>query len=798
MPYVQVLNAAPGTDTSDWYLHLGYKDGEGDYGDNGYYSHDDGTDDQCKDVGDAWVVLTIVHSATLEVQKPQASMDLWWDEVDNNALGLNPKWGLQVTSPGTRPDATTLCNAFHDEGDVLNLGTPPCTTQHPEVDEPGGGQPANYVVCQLGGLFSGSVHGHVDWGFGTYTGLLYFQDWQVPGIDVNLGDNDYDFGLVRPDQAGVTLGNDFQWHSVGNFGLTLEMDSTETIDNFTSPWWVAFRNAVHAHPAHTGDWTAAQALVGGQEAIAIGLIGIDIQHGPHAELHPIMGLAIHTQTTPEEDVWEVMARNWGDEGFCSQDQHFLPLQKLAFFFPNPDGATLDIGSATSILGNSSDLSWGAKTIPQGVVFTIKLSEPEKQSIAHGEIHLARTPTVPAPTPAAISSSSGPLRLITPGPRAVPGAQEKESGESLEGLVQDMSAARQKMLVDAYRAAQPAAATPVAARGISRDDSIVDVKAKVLNPTDPKEVRAVTPGTHKFDIALDALRQRQSAAMTSALGGTAAFEAFLNMELAKGIAIQAGPAGTGESAIVDPPIPEPTAIQLDVVLNKIAVPRAPIGTDPWAFDVFLGGKRQLSIPAQRYSIEAESSFSPLAPRPRVRQNLQPQDSVLLDVIGYNSTRIEGNLTQAWDLNQKGDIPIDMNVGLGEDGFVLHFLATNNASDQIMLRLGSVQYRGTQRKPDNWRFRIIVNDQSLFDVPTAQYQAGSPAATLDAAQVSKPFYGGSGTSFLIDVIAYKGEPAEGQVTLRPDQEAPRALRIQSRQGAIFDMFFDSAMSPAKYHE
>ena len=40
-------------------LVLGYEDGLTDYGDNGYWDHDDGTGDQCENVGNAWVKLTI-------------------------------------------------------------------------------------------------------------------------------------------------------------------------------------------------------------------------------------------------------------------------------------------------------------------------------------------------------------------------------------------------------------------------------------------------------------------------------------------------------------------------------------------------------------------------------------------------------------------------------------------------------------------------------------------------------------------------------------------------------------------
>ncbi|MBV8518821.1 MAG: hypothetical protein JO197_15605 [Acidobacteria bacterium] len=56
-----VKSAPEGTDFATWYLRLGYVDSDGDYGDNGYADHDNGTDDQCKDVGAARVVITITQ-----------------------------------------------------------------------------------------------------------------------------------------------------------------------------------------------------------------------------------------------------------------------------------------------------------------------------------------------------------------------------------------------------------------------------------------------------------------------------------------------------------------------------------------------------------------------------------------------------------------------------------------------------------------------------------------------------------------------------------------------------------------
>jgi hypothetical protein len=49
--------APPGGYT--WQFFLGYED-DG-YGDNGYYSHDNGIDNQCLNVGSAWVTVTLIH-----------------------------------------------------------------------------------------------------------------------------------------------------------------------------------------------------------------------------------------------------------------------------------------------------------------------------------------------------------------------------------------------------------------------------------------------------------------------------------------------------------------------------------------------------------------------------------------------------------------------------------------------------------------------------------------------------------------------------------------------------------------
>ncbi|HEV2964608.1 MAG TPA: hypothetical protein VG649_22460, partial [Candidatus Angelobacter sp.] len=119
---LSVRSIPPGVDPNSLILKLGYEDD--DYGDNGYYDHDDGTEDQCRNVGNAFLELTITHHS--QPSNPTISsfpMDLTWNEVDNNLLPLNPFWAFRTAHSNQLPDAGMLCNHFHDEGDILQLGS---------------------------------------------------------------------------------------------------------------------------------------------------------------------------------------------------------------------------------------------------------------------------------------------------------------------------------------------------------------------------------------------------------------------------------------------------------------------------------------------------------------------------------------------------------------------------------------------------------------------------------------------------------------------------------------------------
>jgi TPR repeat protein len=256
------------TDPSEWDLRLGYDDNN--YGDNGYYSHDNGTQDQCKGVGNAWVTVTVQHHSE-PLNQPQvaqlAPMDLWWTAVDDNVFPLNPMWGQQFTS-NTKPDAGVLCDYFQDAGDHLSLGTPPCTTQAPTVDAPDllANGPVMFAICQADlqqsePLKGSSVRGHVNWGVASFTGKIYFDDFNVPPFSSTQifsdGDGDYDWALIRDDEAGVVAGNTFEYHGLGNHGLTLEFNSSIPRGGtvFTRRW-IAIRPTQGTGRSRSQWWTA--------------------------------------------------------------------------------------------------------------------------------------------------------------------------------------------------------------------------------------------------------------------------------------------------------------------------------------------------------------------------------------------------------------------------------------------------------------------------------------------------------------------------------------------------------------
>jgi len=105
------------------YLRLGYEDD--DYDDNGYHDHDDGTDDQCKGAGSAFVRLTVephVPWRPVTPLPPPAPLDVVWRNVDVNGLPLTPQWGAQVNPVGTLLTSEISLRDWLIPSSLLRLG----------------------------------------------------------------------------------------------------------------------------------------------------------------------------------------------------------------------------------------------------------------------------------------------------------------------------------------------------------------------------------------------------------------------------------------------------------------------------------------------------------------------------------------------------------------------------------------------------------------------------------------------------------------------------------------------------
>lgn len=293
--------------------------------------------------------------------------DLIADLRDENNIITNPKWAWQLANAGV-PDPDKLCFTNGKFGG--------CTSHQVSYNEP---SLTHKVPCSIGSKYSTS--GHINWGPAVYTGEIYWEghEWV---------DGDNNFALVTAEQAGLTVGNTGSLH--------LEFDGSETINNFNTPWWKQFRQAVD-----DGDINVRR-LVNGRRAIAIGMMGLDCVHTCYTELHPVWALAINVESKLSDDkrtmeeVWAIFVRNWGNEGFCGKDQVYLDLNRVSLILPwfldKKSGVTassFNIGDRTKFLSNMSsangpDVSMGSN---RGLLVSFNLPNPEAKGRVHGELHL---------------------------------------------------------------------------------------------------------------------------------------------------------------------------------------------------------------------------------------------------------------------------------------------------------------------------------------------------------------------------------------------------------------------------
>jgi hypothetical protein len=309
-----------GIKPSDIFLHLGFEDEQGDYGDNGYYGHDNGDNNQCLGVGPAWVEVEVTSKESREPvwsQSQSKPFDVVWHEDDGwdgNWLPLNPFWAAQIGPPvGTPkvavPDFAGTCgsafngNTWSDGGTIYqNVLAAKCTSQAPSDD------------LYSGVTWAGShcawdpVGGHVDWTNATYSGKVFWDNYSGPWWN----DDDININLAPDHDAGITTQE--------NKLIGLEFDQGETLDNYTTPFWANMETNEDKN-------SLLDEQLAGKRAVVTGVLGIDGVHNGYAEIHPVFALAIQNGETESGDgvdeTWEFFVRNSGDEGGCStKNEHW--------------------------------------------------------------------------------------------------------------------------------------------------------------------------------------------------------------------------------------------------------------------------------------------------------------------------------------------------------------------------------------------------------------------------------------------------------------------------------------------
>jgi hypothetical protein len=287
-----------------------------------------------------WLMVLLLSTFGIVAAAPNAAepsapkrMDLTSPVTDPNGFLLNPDWYGQsgyrhgsIAVPDI--DASVECNYFRNDGGTFIL-TQQCSSKPLEVDErrPFHGPFLDVIAyaCQFSydkreELDRYSVHGHVNWEVATYTGHVFFDDFQDPVLFHHWppGDGDLDFTITRDDHAGYVKGTASLDRSGHDPGIVMEVNRYE-LGALATPWWADFA----AQLKDAQNLQRARDKLMGVDGTAIGLVGIDTKHGAHTELHPLFVLFARTNVDNVGEHWVFIARNWGYEGGCSKDLHLL-------------------------------------------------------------------------------------------------------------------------------------------------------------------------------------------------------------------------------------------------------------------------------------------------------------------------------------------------------------------------------------------------------------------------------------------------------------------------------------------
>jgi hypothetical protein len=310
------------------------------------------------------------HYAPPPAPAPAKDFDAQFDSahLDPNGAARDVDWRTHIPNPDS-------CNSGQPY-------TPACTQNAIFQDQP---DLRHQAFCFIGKLTSPSPYqsffGHADWMVAQYNGSI---GW------FNFGDDfDYDLFLIPGAARGITTNNNhLTTNNTSPQYIEMEFDSGETDSAFTKGWWNDFKTLGEANDdrdalAKLFHPSQPNALACGS---AVGLFGLDCDHGCRSELHPVYGLAIQRTEKADDNEWSILARNWGTGGYCSQYNDQLAETNISIVLPYTSSqppTKAEVADFASAANNSS-ATIGCPTLwfkDGQTVVNLTLPPPDQQAVA---------------------------------------------------------------------------------------------------------------------------------------------------------------------------------------------------------------------------------------------------------------------------------------------------------------------------------------------------------------------------------------------------------------------------------
>jgi hypothetical protein len=322
-------------------------------------------------------------------------LNLHWDTTDLNNIPLNPLTEWQIKHQGNYqnhyPDISQLApllktrifgiyniytKKLGEERDFSKATNQPIFKEYGGAYIPGGD---NYILgvkqpdIDVSGIV-GKCGPHVNWKQPvTYEGYLV-------GGKYDQDDKDLNFYLYPPEGAGAS-----KTSHLG--GLKVEFSRLETIDllSSTSPWWTSNKSKFLSE-------NTLDQIIDSTYAIVTAMYGYDCAHECHSELHSAWTMAARVKDNPKDDTYAIFARNWGNEGFCSDHIFHLYLPKegnqfiYKFLLPWRPGA--ESVTFKSIFNQKDGVTLDITPVSQkGVIVSFGFPSPDIRPFIIGELHL---------------------------------------------------------------------------------------------------------------------------------------------------------------------------------------------------------------------------------------------------------------------------------------------------------------------------------------------------------------------------------------------------------------------------